>query len=84
MLQNQNHNNRKQKMTNQCFDQRTVKVNFVLGIDEINLILEGLKSQNPAVAKPLFEMMRNAALEEIKAAKETHDLSMKELENGNT
>lgn len=69
-------------MTNQCFDQRTVKVNFVLGIDEINLILEGLKSQNPAVAKPLFEMMRNAALEEIKAAKETHDLSMKELENG--
>ena len=60
-------------MTNQCFDQRTVKVNFVLGIDEINLILEGLKSQNPAVAKPLFEMMRNAAIEEIKAAKESHN-----------
>ena len=71
-------------MTSQCFDRRTVKVNFVLGIDEINLILEGLKSQNPSVASPLFEMMRNAALEEIKAAKEMHDLSMKELENGNT
>lgn len=60
-------------MTNQCFDPDTVKVNFILGICEINLILEGLKSQNPAVAKPLFEMMRNAALEEIKAAKETHN-----------
>ena len=60
-------------MTNQCFDQRTVKVNFVLGIDEINLILEGLKSQNPAVAKPLFEMTRGAAIEEIKAAKESHN-----------
>jgi len=46
------------------------------------LILEGLKSQNPEAARPLFEMMRNAALEEIKAAKETHKLSMKELENG--
>lgn len=65
-------------MTNQCFDQRTVKVNFVLGIDEINLILEGLKSQNPAAARPLFEMMRNAALEEIKAAKETHNALNKE------
>lgn len=69
-------------MTNQCFDHRAVKVNFVLGIDEINLILEGLKTRDPAQAKPLFEMMRNAALEEIKAAQETHNLSMKELENG--
>ncbi len=60
-------------MTNPCFDHRAVKVNFVLGIDEINLILEGLKTRYPAQAKPLFEMMRNAALEEIKAAQESHN-----------
>jgi hypothetical protein len=60
-------------MTNPCFDHRAVKVNFVLGIDDINLILEGLKTRDPAQAKPLFEMMRNAALEEIKAAQESHN-----------
>lgn len=60
------------------FDPRLVKVNFTLGTEEIALILSGLRTQPKDQAQGLFEMMRNAVLTEIDAAREAHKALNKE------
>ena len=37
------------------------------------LVIQPMRLPAPAQAKPLFEMMRNAAIEEIKAAQESYN-----------
>lgn len=72
-------------MTNTCsdettkFDVRTVKVNFTLGVEEVDMILAGLTSLPKERAEGLFNFMKDATLTEIKAAQEI----FKEKENGN-
>lgn len=75
-------NHRKTKMTTNCskFDARVVKVNFTLGVEEVDMILAGLICLPKERAEGLFNFMKDATMTEIgEAYKQFH----KELENGN-
>lgn len=54
------------------FDIRTVKVNFTLGVEEIDMILQGLISLPKERAEGLFKFLKEAATTEINAAIEQH------------
>lgn len=62
------------------FDVHAVKVNFTLGVEEVDMILAGLTSLPKERAEGLFNFMKDATLAEIKAAQE----NFKGVENGNT
>lgn len=79
-------NHRKTKMKTNCsedapkFDANTVKINFTLGVEEVDMILAGLICLPKERAEGLFNFMKDATMTEISEAyKQFH----KELENGN-
>jgi len=61
----------------ESFDIHKVRVNFNLGIHEIEMILKGLTCLPKEDAEALFNFIRSAAVDEIEAAKQP----TKELEN---